>query len=393
MNVLHVVCTMDPRTGGVSQAIRLMIKGLTSQGLNSKVVSMGSAETDFRDDFAIHFVGNGRSSWNFNPGLRDWLGAHMTSYDAVIVHGMWQYHTFAVSYLIKRATGKFPRVYLMPHGMLDPWFQNAPGRAIKAIRNRLIWKMAEHRIVNETDGLLFTCETEKILARQAFRPYHPKAEHVVGLGVDSPPPYETDMTVAFHQHCKVPKDGEYILYLGRLDPKKGLDLLINAYVSLKRQGYRLPELVVAGPGLGTPYADRLRKLAANESGIHFPGMLRGSAKWGAFYGCEAFILPSHQENFGIAVVEALACHKPVLISNQVNIWREIAQRGSGIVENNTLEGAATLLTKWIFLADEEKVTMGHQARETYLQHYAVENTSAALSRALSGKTDAMHIPV
>jgi hypothetical protein len=75
-------------------------------------------------------------------------------------------------------------------------------------------------------------------------------------------------------------------------------------------------------------------------------MLSGAAKWGALYGCEAFVLPSHQENFGIAVVEALACGKPVLISDQVNIWREIVEDGAGLVEGDAEEGVEKLLRKF-----------------------------------------------
>jgi glycosyltransferase involved in cell wall biosynthesis len=83
-------------------------------------------------------------------------------------------------------------------------------------------------------------------------------------------------------------------------------------------------------------------------------MLSGEAKWGAFYGCEVFVLPSHQENFGLAIVEALACSKPVLISNQVNIWREIQDFNAGIVADDTLEGTINLLGSWVYYADWRK---------------------------------------
>jgi glycosyltransferase involved in cell wall biosynthesis len=66
-------------------------------------------------------------------------------------------------------------------------------------------------------------------------------------------------------------------------------------------------------------------------------MLEGDAKWGALHGCEALILPSQQENFGIVVAEAMACNKPVLITNKVNIWREIAKHKAGVVMNDDFE--------------------------------------------------------
>jgi glycosyltransferase involved in cell wall biosynthesis len=127
-----------------------------------------------------------------------------------------------------------------------------------------------------------------------------------------------------------------------------------------------PDLVIAGPGWESDYGREvcglidvansnfaqssstldLKLKTSHSAPLHAVGMLSGAAKWGALYGCEAFVLPSHQENFGIAVVEALACGKPVLISDQVNIWREIVEDRAGLVEGDTEEGVEKLLRKF-----------------------------------------------
>jgi hypothetical protein len=125
-----------------------------------------------------------------------------------------------------------------------------------------------------------------------------------------------------------------------------------------------PDLVIAGPGWDSGYGEEVRRLidevnrsialtehrtlnTEHSACVHAVDMLSGAAKWGALYGCEAFVLPSHQENFGIAVVEALACGKPVLISDQVNIWREIVEDGAGLVEGDTEEGVEKLLRRFL----------------------------------------------
>jgi hypothetical protein len=153
--------------------------------------------------------------------------------------------------------------------------------------------------------------------------------------------------------------------------------------------------------------------------VHAVDMLSGAAKWGALYGCEAFVLPSHQENFGIAVVEALACGKPVLISDQVNIWREIVEDGAGLVEGDTEEGVEKLLRNFLSgwrggpskvvspsraeraeasgrsafapsdsllhsaTAAQDGVTRGGP-RECYLKRFAIGPAAAKLAAALKG---------
>jgi glycosyltransferase involved in cell wall biosynthesis len=90
-------------------------------------------------------------------------------------------------------------------------------------------------------------------------------------------------------------------------------------------------------------------------------MLSGTHKWGAFANCEAFILPSHQENFGIAVAEALSCSRPVLLSDKVNIAPEILASHAGFVEADTLQGTTNLLLRWIKISPSERETMGANA--------------------------------
>src|SRR5207253_5868060 len=110
-------------------------------------------------------------------------------------------------------------------------------------------------------------------------------------------------------------------------------------------------LVMAGPDeLG--WQRSLAGLASRlglDARITWTGMLNPALRWGALTSAEVFVLPSHQENFGIAVVEAMACGLPVLISNKVNIWREVEADGAGWVSDDTFEGVATLLKKWLAL--------------------------------------------
>ncbi|WP_184550113.1 glycosyltransferase [Mucilaginibacter sp. FT3.2] len=386
MRVLHVISSMNPETGGVCEAIRICANGLEELGVHNEVVSVDDEIFNKADKFVQHALGPAKNAWYYSKTLLPWLADNITRFDAVIVHGLWLYHGYAVyktlnSLKIKEAK---PKLFVMPHGMLDPYFQRARGRRVKAIRNVIYWSLIEKKLINSADEILFTCETELILARVPFWPYKPKLETIVGLGVMAPPAYSIKMAQVFKNMVPQISDSPYLLFLSRIHEKKGADLLIDAYKKIAEEhlgpggdknAASLPKLVIAGPGLDSTYGLQMQQIVAESALlkdlVYFPGMLTGAAKWGAFYGCEAFILPSHQENFGIAVVEALTCNKPVLISNQVNIWRELQEAGGALVADDTNIGTYTMLTNWHNLSSAEKETMGFNARYCYEQHFEV----------------------
>jgi len=403
MNLLRIIASMDPASGGPCQGIRNAIPELEKKGVHNEVVCLDDAASSFltKDPFKIHALGPGKGPWNFNKKLIPWLIHNLGRFDAVIIHGLWLYHSYAVH----KAVGKFrrlqihaetkkpvPRVFVMPHGMLDPYFQRSRERRFKAIRNWIYWKLVESSVVNDADGLLFTCQAEVRLARESFQPYFPKREINVGYGIQPPPEYTNAMTEAFLQKCPRANGDAYILFLSRIHEKKGVDLLIQAFsrVVAERNREKLQpdiKLMIAGPGLDTPYGQLMQELVIKNAEIKdlvlFPGMLTGDAKWGAFYGCDAFILPSHQENFGIAVAEALACGKPVLISNQVNIWEEIERSGGGLVEDDNADGTWKLLNCWLNLPLEEKTKLQERAIGTFHHYFHIERATQQWLESIS----------
>lgn len=408
MKVLHAIDKMDPKRGGVCQAVRTITSGLQEMGIVNEVVCLDAPTEDFifNEDFTVHALGPSNNYWSFSRKLIPWLLENLCDFDAVIVHGLWQYPTYAFN-RVKKQLGKkilfkekIPKLYIMPHGMLDPYFQTASGRKLKAIRNTIYWELLEKKSVNNADGILFTCETECILARVPFKPYHPRRELVVGLGVKVPPSFSAAMKTAFLLQCNDMKDQSYLLFLSRIHEKKGVDLLLEAYKKVKMtegpseksNGIRnifpgLPKLVIAGPGLESEYGKKMQQIVENnpllKENIVFPGMLSGNAKWGAFYGCEAFLLPSHQENFGIAVVEAMACGKPVLTTNKVNIWREIETAGAGLISADTYNGFYNILKSWSGLEESKKKEIGTKGIQCFEENFAVDSASKRLAKVLS----------
>ena len=376
MKILRVIPSMNPKMGGPCQGIRNSIPQLKEWGVVNEVVSMDSSNEDFLngDPFVVHALGPSIGPWSYCYKLMEWLELNISRFQIVIIHGLWLYHSFAVNKVVqnlKKNKKKYPKVLIMPHGMLDPWFQRDKSRRLKALRNHIYWHFIEKRIVNEADGLLFTSKLELDLAEDTFPDYKPKRVINVGYGIPKPRSYDNIIKLP------LPKNESYILFLGRLHAKKGVDLVITAYLNLIDEFLDFPALVIAGP-LDSEYAQKMQKLASNCDKIIFTGMLINDLKWSAIYCCDAFILPSHQENFGISVVEALACGKPVLISNQVNIWKEIDHGGAGLIENDTLSGALNLMKRWFKMSFHEKKQMSQNASLLFNRKFTIEKHAKTL---------------
>ena len=241
MKILRIIPSMDPKNGGPCQGIRNSIPELKKLGVDSEVVCLDSPESEFliHDRFTIHALGKSKGAWAYNGQLYVWLEKNLAHYDTVILHGLWLYHSFAATKAIAkfRKNGNVVRFFIMPHGMLDPWFQKDNGRKIKAIRNFFYWRLIEKNVVNSADGLLFTCEQELLLARETFAGYYPKQEFNISYGIQPPPYLEEDMKISFSAVSKALKNRPYILFLSRIHPKKGVALLIDAYQDLQRQGF------------------------------------------------------------------------------------------------------------------------------------------------------------
>ena len=172
--------------------------------------------------------------------------------------------------------------------------------------------------------------------------------------------------------------------MGRIHPKKGCDLVIQAFAAILASDSDW-HLVIAGPdqvGWRAELVDLAKRHGISHR-ITWAGMIRENLKWGALRSAEAFFLPSHQENFGIVVAEALACRVPVLISDRVNIWREIQADGAGLVAHDTIDGACSLLRGWTTMHDRERAMMRERASDCFQRRFEARQASASLLAVLS----------
>lgn len=375
MKLLHVLPSLDPAGGGPMEGVLQSSLACIRMGHAVDVLTLDDPAAPFLQGYPlrVHALGPTRSGYGYTARLVPWLRAHAGDYTAVIVNGLWQYHGLGAWRALR--TSQVP-YFVFTHGMLDPWFKTT--YPLKHAKKWLYWPWADYRLLRDARGVLFTCEEERLLARESFWLYRAR-EVVVSFGTSAPPTDAPRLREVFLDAHPALRGRELLLFLSRIHEKKGCDLLIEAFAKVAREHPAL-QLVMAGPDqTGWQAALQARAAALGIADrITWPGMLRGDLKWGAFYASKLYVLPSHQENFGIAVAEALGCRLPVLISDKVNIWREIDAARAGLVERDSVDGCERALRRWLGLTRAQQAEMGARAGALFTQRFTVEAMASSL---------------
>lgn len=396
MKILHVISSVDPRGGGPIEGVFRSAQVWSSLGHDVCVASLDSPDAEWVIHSPVETValGSQRRSqsrlrkllpwlrYGYAPRFTPWLRTNAASFDIVIINGLWNYASFG-SRRALREPG-FP-YFVFTHGMLDPWFNKT--YPVKHFFKAVFWRLFEHKVLRDARGTLFTCEEERLLARQSFAPYSAR-EYVVGYGTTDIDGDPDEQIAAFYSAVPKVRARRFALFLSRIDEKKGIDLLLKAFAG---HADRFPDLdlVIAGPDLAGLQAN-LRTLSSRlgiEARVHWPGMLTGAAKWGAFRATKFFVLPSHQENFGVVVAEAMALKKPVLITNKVNIWREVELDSAGIVVDDTAEAIATGFEQMCSRSPSQLDEIGRKGRASFLNRYNLEDNAMRLLSLLHRLSD------
>ncbi|MEQ1770192.1 MAG: glycosyltransferase [Devosia sp.] len=372
MRILRIIRSVDPATGGPIEGLRLSAERMNDMGHHTTVLCLDPPDAPFIPDFPLPVVALGPAPrrFGYTPALPAWLRDNARNFDAAILHGLWNYSSVGSAGALRAAGVPY---FIFAHGMLDPWFGQA--NPVKHVLKSLYWRLLEGPAAAGAEAVLFTTAEERERAALNFTAPAYRSR-VVAYAAGAP----GEITKRESQSAR-----RTLLFLGRLHPKKGCDLLIKAFASIAPAHPDL-DLVIAGPDNVnlTPSLRALAETLGVGGRVTFPGLLTGTAKWSALASAEAFVLTSHQENFGIAVAEALAVGVPVLISDKVNIWREVETTGSGLVAPDTQDGALSLLTRYLALTDEQRTAMRRAARDCYLRHFTVNAAARDLEALLMG---------
>ncbi|MGA2569234.1 MAG: glycosyltransferase [Terracidiphilus sp.] len=374
-----MIDTFSPAAGGPPEALRQLIRAARAGGTEIEVVCLDNPGAEFLRgiDCPVHALDQSYlGRFAFSPRLWRWLRTNAARYDAIVMNGVWSFPGLALHLAARRLGTPYG---IFPHGALDPWFNRK--YPLKHIKKLLYWPI-QYVVLRHALAVFFTTRMERDLARTSFRPCNWNSA-VVPYGVDDP---ETpgdggkSQIEAFHRRLPALRGRRYLLFLGRIHEKKGCDLLIEAFARAAGGAPKV-DLVIAGPDQKGMQA-KLRRLAEGlgvGARVHWPGMIEDDVKWGALRACDALILPSHQENLGIAAVEALAVGRPVLVSHQVNLWPEIEEDGVGLAEEDTLVGAERLLRRWFALLPADRDAMAARAGRCFAQRFSMKKAAAAIN--------------
>lgn len=380
MRLLHVISSANPSGGGPIEGIKQLSTIQLELGNRVELVTTDAPDSPWGRNlpFPVHALGPPHTHYHFSFNLLPWLRRHAPDYDAVIVNGLWQHGGFAVR---RALAGLNTPYFVFTHGMLDPWFKRT--YPLKHLKKWLYWPWGQYPVLRDAQAVFFTCEEERLLARQSFWLYRCN-EVVVNYGTAAAPRDLASAKADFLMTHPDLRQKRLLLFLSRIHEKKGCDVLLRAFARVAADMPNL-HLVMAGPDQ-TGWVSKLQSLG-QELGIaqrvSWPGMLSGTLKWGAYAAADAFILPSHQENFGIVVAEAMACGVPVLISDKVNIWREIQADAAGIVAADDETGTLQLLRQWLSLDPAALARMGENAKRCFDQRFEIHRAAASLIEAIS----------
>jgi glycosyltransferase involved in cell wall biosynthesis len=388
MRILEIIGTVDPRDGGAIEGLIRQSEVRAQRGLETHIASLDGPEAPWVLDCPVKTFGLGAGIPNFRgplwerygytPRFVRWLRDNVTDYDIVVVNGLWTYASLASRRVLPASAVPY---VVFPHGMLDPWFRTS--NPVKHAAKQMLWLASEGPLLANARNVLFTTEAEMERARNTFWPYRVRGR-VVGYGTADIEGSPAMQKAAFRRVVPALADKPFLLFLGRIHPKKGCDILVDAFARVA-SAYPELDLVIAGPdqnGWRAALEPVARAFGIAER-IHWPGMLSGDAKWGAFRDCRAFVLPSHQENFGVVVAEALAAGRPVLITDKVNICREVEAAGAGMVSSDDAAGVGRMLGDFLSLSAHDAQRMEKAARACFLARFEISIAVDALCAALA----------
>ncbi|MBL9032865.1 MAG: glycosyltransferase [Phycisphaerae bacterium] len=385
MRVVHFLTRVRTEDGGVARATLDLCAGLAQRGHDVTLVTFEAR--DVPESWKAGEPGHPKvleipplggpikllTRWS-----RRTLEILFSKTDLVHIQEIWLPASAHVAQIARRVGTPY---VLSAHGMLDDW-----SMAQKGLKKRAYLRLVGNRMIRGAGAVHCTAEGE---AMQARRWLPENRAGVAPLLLDIEPYRVLPAKAACREALPGDTSLPTIVFMGRLHPKKGLERLIEAAGMLSRSG-REAEVLVAGTG-PAEYQRTLESLAASEGvaeRIHFLGHVVGADKTRVLRAGDMLVLPSYQENFGLVLVEALACGTPVVTTKAVDIWPELESSGSSLVIGSPEAGAVAGAVGRLIDDGAERRAMGDRGRRWVMEHLnrdrVLDQFDGLYGRAVSG---------
>jgi glycosyltransferase involved in cell wall biosynthesis len=369
LKVLQIVPSISLVYGGPSQMVRGLSAALARQGTEITVLTTDSngdidqAPLDVpldkpvaEDGYQVrYFRCSPFRRYKFSLPLLQWLNTNAHQYDVAHIHALFSPVSTMAATVAR--SNHLPYV-LRPLGTLDP----ADLRKKRWIKKAYV-ALLERANLKGASAIHFTSPEE---AKVSDRFGLTTPDWVIPLGVTPPQRNlgDAEARQIIQERYNIPADVPIVLFMSRVDPKKGLDLLLPALTALQQKGVPFHFVLCGANPQDRGYEDAIATQIQQSSFAQqatLTGFVTGDLKTQLLQAADVFVLPSYYENFGIAVAEAMIAGKPVVISDQVYIWPEIQQSQSGWVTPCQVAPLIEALNHALSDASE-RVQRGHNAR-------------------------------
>jgi glycosyltransferase involved in cell wall biosynthesis len=332
LKILHVIANLAPRYGGPPKACLEMARAsarlgnevhiyTTNQDGNSEL-TVPTDRVVQQDGVSIRYFPIQRPKfWGTSLPLARALKEKIPDVDIVHIHSLYLFHT-AVSALYCE---KFQTPYVIrPHGTLGPYIYKR-----HRFRKLIVENLFQNRVFRYASGIHFITDEEKMLGEKYT---FGAPGFVVPIGLDAEVYEKKVAKEKLFSRFPELTGKKIILFMGRVNFIKGMDILVGAFSAVSRERDDV-HLLIAGSD-DSDYGKKVSAWLKKEDVYKkttFAGMLQGEEKLEAFYYSSVFVLPSYSENFGIAVLEAMACGLPVVVSEKVNLGPTVVAAKAGLV--------------------------------------------------------------
>ena len=375
MKVLHVCASLSPEWGGPVAVVFDLLPALRDCGVSSTVIAptgrrVGSDSVWLEGvDSRLFPTGQLARAWTgYAPRMAKEIRQSMPDHDLVHIHELWHYPHYAAS-RAARAAGK-PYVVTV-HGEMNPWSLGQ-----KRLKKWIYMRVVQMRILDRAEAVhAVTAKEEQHIRAQGVR----APITVIPNGINGQTFNNFPAGRPFIGKFPDLNGKRIILFLGRIHPHKGLDLLAQAFarLAIREEDVRL---VIVGPDEAS-YRRTIEALLRTGGVLDrtlFTGMLTGDDKLAAYAAADVFVLPSHGEVIGVSTLEALAAGLPVVITRQCQ-FPEVAEAEAGLVVNPDPDEIHDALIK-VLLDPEKGRAMGARGRQLVLERYTWDAVAERMAR-------------